>query len=122
MRRAIRLTLLPTLLLAACADPRGACVDRAFAEVRAIEAEVSGIELALGRGYRVAPGSAVNAGITLCARDSPITLCVGGDRTLSERRVALDRPAEEARLRALRTRLPAAEAEARRAAAACPAP
>ena len=107
--------------LAACADPRAACLSRASAELRAIDDEIAEIRVALARGYRVSPGSAVRAGLAVCSRDSPVTVCLGGDRTLSERRIAVDRRAEEARLRTLEARRPRAEADAARAAAACPA-
>jgi hypothetical protein len=115
-------TLLVLLVgLAACADPRAACLSRADAELRAIDDEIVEIQVALARGYRVSPGSAVRAGLAVCARDSPVTVCLGGDRQLSERRIAIDRRAEESRLRALQARRPGAEADAARAAAACPA-
>ena len=120
MRPAPLLVLL--LALAACADPRAACLSRANAELRAIDEEIVEIQVSLARGYRVSPGSTVSAGLAVCARDSPVTVCLGGDRALSERRIAIDRRAEEARLRALEARRPGAEANAARAAAAWPAP
>lgn len=108
-------------LAAACAEPRTACLNRATAELRAIDAEIAEIELALARGYRVVGGSTVTAGLSVCTRDNPVTVCLGGSRPISERTVAIDRRAEEARLRALRAERPAAAARAERAAAACPA-
>ena len=85
------------LLIAACADPRAACVARATAGLRALDAEIAETEAALARGYRIAPGSRVTAGVTLCAEDSPLTLCVGGDRPVYERRLRIDPAAERAR-------------------------
>lgn len=119
MRPAFAICLM--VLVAACAETRTACLNRASAEVRAIDAEIAEIELALARGYRVSGGSAVTAGLSVCAENSPVTVCLGGSRPISERTVAIDRRAEEARLRALRAARPEAAARAERAAAACPA-
>ncbi|MCX7645393.1 MAG: hypothetical protein N2Z62_08885 [Rhodobacteraceae bacterium] len=118
MRPALALCLVT--LLAACADTRTACLDRASAELRAIDAEIAEIELALARGYRVSGGATVTAGLSVCTGDSPVTVCLGGSRPISERTVAIDRRSEEARLRALRSARPEAAARAERAAAACP--
>ena len=120
MRPALTLIAM-ALALAACADPRTACLAQANAELRAIDDEIAEIRVALARGYRVAPGSTVRAGLAVCSRDNPVTVCLGGDRTLSERRIAIDRRAEERRLRALEARRPGAMADAERAAATCPA-
>ncbi|MDH3262803.1 MAG: hypothetical protein OEM24_02270 [Paracoccaceae bacterium] len=119
MRLALALAF--TLLLVACAEPRAACLRRANAELRALDAAVAETELALARSYRVAPGSTVTAGLAICAEDSPLTLCLSGERPISERRTAIDPAEERARLRALMARRPAVAAEAERASAACPA-
>lgn len=114
-------TLALVLLLAACAETRGACLSRAGAELRALDAAIADTDLALARGYRVAPGSTFTAGLAICAEDSPLTLCLSGERPISERRVAIDPVGERARLRSLQARRPAVAAAAERAAAACPA-
>lgn len=117
MRRALALCL----ILAACAEPRAACLSRANAELRGIDAAIADAELALARGYRVREGSTVTAGLAFCAEDSPLTLCVGGERPIAQRRIAIDPATERARIRALEARRPAAAAAAARAAEACPA-
>jgi hypothetical protein len=116
----MRRTLALLLLLAACAEPRAACLRQASAELRALDAAIAETELALARGYRVAPGSTVTAGLAFCAENSPLTLCLSGERPISERHIAIDPAEERARLRALQARRPAVAAEAERAAAACP--
>ena len=118
MRRSLGLLL----VLAACAEPRAACLSRAEAGLRALDAEIAETESALALGYRVAPRSRVTAGLAICAGDSPVTLCVSGERPLHERRRAIDPDTERARLRALLARRPAVAAAAARSAAACPAP
>ena len=118
MRRTLALPLL--LLLAACAEPRAACLRQANAELRALDAAIAETELALARGYRVTPGSTVTAGLAICAEDSPLTVCLSGERPVSERRIAIDRATERARLRALKARRPTVAEAAEQAAAACP--
>lgn len=117
----MRRTLAVVLLVAACAETRGACLSRAGSELRALDAAIAETEVALARGYRVAPGSTVTAGLAICAEDSPLTLCLSGERPISERRVAIDPAEERARLRSFRSRRPAVAEAAERAAAACPA-
>lgn len=117
----MRLTLVLLLLLAACGDPRTGCLNRADAPLRALDAEIAETELALARGYRLAPGARITTGLAVCASDSPLTFCLSGERPLTERRIAIDRASERARLRALERQRPALAAQAARAAAVCPA-
>ncbi len=122
MRPAFMIALAMILGLAACADPRTACLDRAAEPLRSLDAEIAETETALALGYRIADGSRITAGMRLCADNSPVTFCVSGQRPISERRIAIDRASERARLEALIARRPAVAAAAARAVDACPAP
>lgn len=110
------------LMVAACADPRATCLRQAGSGLQALDAEITEIEVALARGYRVAPGSRVTVGLGFCSENDPVTVCLGGERPVSERRIPIDPVAERARLRTLLAQRPEVEARALRAAAACPAP
>ncbi len=115
-----RLLVAVVAIAAACTAPREACLDRAAAELVTLDAEIAEIERALARGYRAENRSALTAGLTLCARDSPVALCVSGERPLRERVTAIDPVTERARLRDRQARRPAVAAAAADAAAACP--
>lgn len=118
----MRRTLFALLLLAACAETRAACLARAGADLRALDADIAETEAALALGYRQTPRGAVSVGAALCTRDSPLTLCVSAERPLAARHSAIDPEAERARLRALGSHRPAVAAAAGRAAEACPSP
>lgn len=120
-RAPLRLALLAALGLNACAPSRQACLERAGAELRALDAEIAETERALAVGYRAAPRGTVTAGLALCAEDSPVTLCVSGERPLRERVVAVDPRTERARLATLRAERADAAAAVAAAAASCPA-
>jgi len=120
MRPTLALMLL--LILAACASPRTACLQRAAAPLRALDADIAETRAVLAYGYRPGRDRGISAGLAFCADGSPITLCLSGERPLAQRRViAVDPAAERARLRALEARRPALAAAAARAAAICPA-
>ncbi len=118
----MRKSLILILFLAACAEPRAACVDRAGAELRALDKEIADTKLALARGYRDDDRSRVRVGAAICAEDSPITLCLSGDRPLSRRGTAINPTEERARLRRLEARRASVAEAAERAALSCPTP
>jgi hypothetical protein len=120
MRHIISIALV--LALAACADSRTKCLNRAAAELTAIDAEIVDIEVALARGYRVKEGSRVTAGFAVCSSNDPLHLCLGTERQISERRLTIDPAMERARLRTLQAHRPEAAAAAAQAQAQCPAP
>lgn len=110
------------LMLCACADPHTQCVNRANAELKAIDEEITEIEVALVRGYRVKEGSRVTAGLGFCTSKNPVNVCLSTERPISERRLTIDPSAERARLRALKNYRPIAAQNAARASQSCPAP
>lgn len=116
----MRQALFATVFLAACAGTRSACLARADAELRALDAEIAATESALARGYRLAPRSGLTVGAAICAENRPLTLCLGGERPLGERRTAIDPAAERARLASLRADRSALATAANRAAEDCP--
>lgn len=93
------------LLLAACASPQQRCERAASAELRALDATIAETEEALARGYRIQPAQEGITRLRLCAWPrEPVLFCTEQVQTpQAQRRAAIDRAQETARLQELRS-------------------
>ena len=104
--RAYPLLALPALaLLAACADPRGACVENALRDVRVLEDLIAETERNIDRGYATQAEPTVRTGVSLCVSPAnPLGVCTTTRTDIRERPVTIDLTAERRKLRQLRER------------------
>lgn len=117
----MRHALILMLLLSACAESRQACLRRAEADLRALDAQIADTETALALGYRTEE-SRVHVGLAACNENSSLTVCLGGSGPIYQRREIIDPEAERRHLAVLQARRPQVAAQAEARAAACPAP
>jgi len=113
--------LILILVLSACAETRTRCLTRANAELTALDNEIVETEVAIIRGYRVAPRSQISVGVGVCTSNDPVRFCASTRHPVYERREPVDPGAERLRLAELKARRPAVAAAAEAAAASCPA-
>jgi len=104
--RAHTLIALPALvLLAACADRRGDCVEEAMRDVRVLEELIVETERNIDRGYALQPEPSVRTGVSFClTANNPLGICTSTQTEIRERPVAVDVLAERRKLRQLRER------------------
>ena len=109
------------LLLAACASPQQGCERAASAELRALDAQIAETEEALARGYRIRPAQEGITRLRLCAWPrEPVLFCTERVQSpQSQRREAIDRAQETARLQELRDQRAAIVARTADRIAAC---
>ena len=87
--------------LASCTTPEERCVAEASAGLSDIDAQIAEAELNLARGYRTLDPVIDTVSANFCSQSGNFTLCLGGDRELEGRRVAIDVASERGRLEAL---------------------
>jgi hypothetical protein len=118
------LATLPLVLLAACATPREACIDAASRELRTVESLIRETQGNLARGYAIERGQELRVDRDWCTVELP-----GGglarvrcDETRvveTERPVAIDLRAEQAKLDGLLERREGLAREREAAVRAC---
>ncbi len=105
MRAALLLALAGILVLTACADRRGDCVEAALRDVRVLEELIAETERNLERGYALQPEPTVRTGVSFClTANNPLGICTSTQTEVRERPVAIDMLAERRKLRQLRER------------------
>lgn len=103
-----KIAILPLLLLAACADPRAACLTQATKDLSIVQALIADTEATIERGYAIQTETRTviytnfcvgsgnkNGGFTFCNYPHPGTI---------KTPVAVDLNVERAKLRSLRTK------------------
>jgi hypothetical protein len=105
MRIPVLVALAALLALAACADPRGACVESAMRDVRVLEDLIAETERNIDRGYATQAEPTVRTGVSLCLSPSnPLGICTTTQTDVRERPITIDLTAERRKLRQLRER------------------
>jgi hypothetical protein len=105
MRIPVLVALVALLALAACADPRGACVESAMRDVRVLEDLIAETERNIDRGYATQAEPTVRTGVSLCLSPSnPLGICTTTQTDVRERPITIDLMAERRKLRQLRER------------------
>jgi hypothetical protein len=105
MRAFLFSALSALVFLAACADPRGVCVENALRDVRVLEGLIEETERNIVRGYALQPEPTVRTGVSLClSPTNPLGICTTTQTDVRERPVAIDIAAERRKLRQLRER------------------
>ena len=95
--------LLP--LLVACATPQQACLTSVTKDLRVVEGLMAQTEQNLARGYALETTPAVQTGLDLCINpDDPFLFCDSQTLTVTEKPVAIDAQAEQAKLASLRAK------------------
>lgn len=104
--RATVLFLLPVaVMLSACADKRGDCIDEALKDVRVLEKLIEETETNIRRGYATQAEPSVKTGVSFCLSPSnPLGICTTTETEINERPVAIDALAEQRKLRQLKQR------------------
>lgn len=99
--------LLPAIaLLAACATPQEACINRAYSEIRAVESRIAKTRSDIDRGYAVHRTREPITVLTECEREDGSTYpCERVRYETEETPVALDIAQERVKLRELEDRL-----------------
>jgi len=91
--------------LAACADPRGACVEDAMRDVRVLEDLIAETERNIDRGYAMQAEPTVRTAVSLCVSPTnPLGVCTTTRSDVRDRPVTIDLAAERRKLRQLRER------------------
>ncbi len=104
MRLHLTILLLP-VVLAACSNPREACMKSATEELRVINALVAETETNLARGYTLIKEPGVRTGLHFClSPTNPFTFCSSTEPTVTTRPTAIDIRAEERKLAQLRAK------------------
>lgn len=117
--------LLPALvpLLAACATPREACVNRASKDLRVLNTLIAETRANVDRGYAIEREAYVTTGFQMCVRSGTDTVegvwCRHPETRYRDRQVAIDPAAELRKLRNMRIKRDQLEREARARVAAC---
>ena len=115
-----KFALLPLLLtLAACATPQEVCVNRALAEVRAIEFRIATVSRNIDRGYAVHRSRNPRVGVVACSGGDNFRICQKISDGPRETPVAIDVADERRKLAELQARLADARARAAANVAAC---
>ncbi len=98
--------LLPlAVMLSACADKRGDCIDDALKDVRVLEKLIEETETNIRRGYATQAEPSVKTGVSFCLSPSnPLGICTTTETEINERPVAIDALAEQRKLRQLKQR------------------
>jgi hypothetical protein len=105
MRRSVLFLVPLTVLLAACADKRGDCIDEALKDVRVLETLIEETETNIARGYATQAEPTVKTGVSFCLSPSnPLGICTTTETEVKERPVAIDALAEQRKLRQLKQR------------------
>lgn len=117
----MRLTpLLALPVLFGCASPQELCLAKATGDLRVIEALIGETEQNLARGYAIEKTPAVDTSLQLCLNpDDAFLFCTSDQLTVVEKPVALDVPAERAKLASLRAKRTELSARAAPMAAEC---
>lgn len=102
------LILAPLALLAACATPQQACLNKASIEVRAVQSQMKTIEGNLARGYAVHKQQVPYQVMKVCEnKEGKKYPCPETMWRTEEQPVAVDMDEQRAQLAALKAKLPA---------------
>jgi hypothetical protein len=115
MRKALCLLL----LLAACADPRAACIADAQADVATLDRLIAESRANLERGYTFERQAGLGTGVRVCTRTGVAAVCAEREGAVEDRPVAIDTAAERAKLASLQESRRLAALRADQAIAAC---